>query len=191
MENRMEMVEEFEGLLRDNVGRDGVEELIAWLRSSDFYTAPASTRYHGAHEGGLLEHCLTVYEELRGLVAYYDYEDEISLESVTICGLLHDLCKVGCYKTEMRWRKDSSNRWEQYPTYKFDEDYPFGGHGAKSVYLVQHFMRLEPDEAAAINCHMGAYDMSSYSKPSVAYSAYPLAWLLHVADEAATHIDKR
>jgi len=191
MRNRMEMVEEFEGLLRDNVGRDGVDELIAWLRSSDFYTAPASTRYHGAHEGGLLEHCLTVYEKLRDLVAYFDYEDKISLESVTICGLLHDLCKVGCYKTEMRWRKDSNNRWEQYPTYKYDEDYPFGGHGSKSVYLIQHFMRLEPDEAAAINCHMGAYDMTSYSKPSAAYSEFPLAWLLHVADEAATHIDKR
>lgn len=191
MENRMELVEEFEGLLRDNVGRDGVDELVAWLRNSDFYMAPASTRYHGAYEGGLLEHSLTVYEELRGLVAYYGYEDRISLESATICGLLHDLCKVGCYKTEMRWRKDAQNRWEKYPTYKFDEDFPFGGHGSKSVYLIQHFMELSPEEAAAINCHMGAFDMSTYSKPSAAWSTYPLAWLLHVADEAATHIDKR
>lgn len=191
MENRMEMVEEFESLLRDNVERDGVDELIAWLRGSDFYTAPASTRYHGAHEGGLLEHSLTVYDELRGLVQHFEYDGEIPAESAVICGLLHDVCKVDSYKTEMRWRKDSQNRWEQYPVYKFDEDYPFGGHGSKSVYLIQHFMDLRPEEAAAINCHMGAYDSTSYSNPSNAFSRYPLAWLLHVADEAATHIDKK
>lgn len=191
MENRMELVEEFETTVAGCIHRDGIGDLMEWLRGSDFYTAPASTRYHGAHEGGLLEHSLTVYRRLLGLVDYFGLEDEIDAESITICGLFHDLCKVGTYKTEMRWRKDAQNRWEQYPTYKFDEDFPFGGHGSKSVYLVQHFMGLKPEEAAAINCHMGAYDMSSYSKPSTAYSAYPLAWLLHVADEAATHIDKR
>lgn len=191
MENRMELVEEFEGLLREHVEREGLDDLIAWLRGSDFYTAPASTRYHGAHEGGLLVHSLTVFEELVGLIQHFGMEDSISLESAAICGLLHDVCKVGAYKTEMRWRKDADNRWEQYPTYKFDEDYPFGGHGSKSVYLIQHFMHLDPEEAAAINCHMGAYDSTSYSNPSSAFSTYPLAWLLHVADEAATHIDKR
>lgn len=191
MENRMELVEKFEGLLREHVEREGLDDLIAWLRGSDFYMAPASTRYHGAHEGGLLEHSLTVYEELRGLVQHFGYEDEIGMDSVVLCGLLHDVCKVGCYKTEMRWRKDAQNRWEQYPTYKFEEDYPFGGHGSKSVYLVQHFVRLDPAEAAAINCHMGAFDSTTYSNPGPAFGTYPLAWLLHVADEAATYIDKR
>lgn len=192
MENRMELVEDFENRVATMIHRDGIGDLMEWLRGSDFFTAPASTRYHGAFEGGLLDHSLAVHDQLMDLA--YFYADQVvkpDSESIAVCALFHDVCKVGVYKTEMRWRKDAQNRWEQYPTYKFDEDFPFGGHGSKSVYLIQHFMRLKPEEAAAINCHMGAYDMSSYSKPSTAYSAYPLAWLLHVADEAATHIDKR
>lgn len=191
MENRMEEIQEFEDRVATLIHRDGIGDLMEWLRDSDFYTAPASTRYHGAHEGGLLAHSLAVHDELISLIRHFGCEDLISSESAAICALFHDLCKVGTYKTEMRWRKDAQNRWEQYPTYKYDEDYPFGGHGSKSVYLVQHFMHLEPDEAAAINCHMGAFDMSTYSKPTAAWSTYPLAWLLHVADEAATHIDRR
>ena len=191
MENRMELVGEFEDRVATLICRDGIGDLMEWLRGSDFYTAPASTRYHGAFEGGLLDHSLAVHDRLCELVDFYGFGDEIGDESAAICALFHDLCKVGVYKTEMRWRKDAQNRWEQYPTYKFDEDFPFGGHGSKSVYLIQHFMRLEPEEAAAINCHMGAYDMTTYSKPSMAYNTYPLAWLLHVADEAATYIDKR
>jgi hypothetical protein len=190
--NRMELVEDFESRVADLIHRDGIGDLMEWLRGSDFYTAPASTRYHGAFEGGLLDHSLAVHDQLEFLSHMYEGQvGELDPESVAICALFHDLCKVGSYKIEMRWRKDAQNRWEQYPTYKFDEDFPFGGHGSKSVYLIQHFMRLQPEEAAAINCHMGAFDMSSYSKPSAAFSTYPLAWLLHVADEAATHIDKR
>lgn len=190
-ENRMESVQLFESLVSSDIGRDGIDDLMEWLRGSDFYTAPASTKYHGAHEGGLLDHSLAVYTQLLGLIEHYGMDHEIPIESAAICGLFHDVCKIGCYKTEMRWRKDSSNRWEQYEVYRFDEDYPFGGHGSKSVYLIQYFMDLTPEEAAAINCHMGAYDMTTYSKPSAAYGTYPLAWLLHVADEAATFIDKR
>ena len=87
------------------------------------------------------------------------------------------------------WRKDENNKWEQYPTYKFEESFAYGGHGSKSVYLIQNFMKLEPFEAAAINCHMGAWDMGSYSNPSAVYECNKFAWLLHVADEAATYID--
>lgn len=188
MEDRRSAKEVFEETVRGCVRRDGVEDLLEWLEDSDFYTAPASTRYHGAHEGGLVEHSLAVYQELLGLVDHYGLEDEIGADSVAVCALFHDLCKVGCYKTEMRWRKDAQNQWEQYATYKFDEDFPFGGHGSKSVYIVQHFIRLEAEEAAAINCHMGAYDSTTYSNPSSAFSRYPLAWLLHVADEAATFL---
>ena len=190
--NRMELVEDFENRVDTLIHRDGITDLMDWVRGSDFYTAPASSRYHGAHEGGLLDHSLAVHDQLMDLAYFYaEQVGELDSESVAICALFHDVCKIGCYKTEMRWRKDAQNRWEQYPTYKYDEDYPFGGHGSKSVYLIQYFMRLKPEEAAAINCHMGAYDMTSYSKPSAAYSEFPLAWLLHVADEAATHIDKR
>lgn len=174
--------------------RDGMEELIDWLDTTDFFRAPASTRFHDAREGGLLEHSLQVHDWLRALVMFYVESPlanrqavDLTPESVAIVALCHDFCKIGLYKTEMRWRKNKFNRWEQYPTYKSDEDFPFGGHGSKSVYLVQRFVKLSPAEAAAINCHMGSWDQSPYSKPGAVFEVNPLAWLLHVADEAATY----
>jgi hypothetical protein len=114
---------------------------------------------------------------------------QYSNESIAIVSLFHDFCKIGVYKTEMRWRKDENNQWEQYATWKFDEDFAYGGHGSKSVYLVQSFLQLSPDEAAAINCHMGAWDSTTYSNPSPVFERNKLAWLLHVADEAATYLN--
>lgn len=182
----MDAKSEFTRIAMNNIHREGLTDLLAWLETSDFYRAPASTKYHGAYEGGLVLHSLNVFCQLQKLVA--TYELEVSPESVAIVALFHDLCKVGFYKTEMRWRKDENNQWEQYETYKRDEDYAFGGHGSKSVYLVMNFMKLTPDEAAAINCHMGQFDASTYSNPSEVYSRNHLAWLLHVADEAATYV---
>ena len=118
------------------------------------------------------------------------YNVQVSNETIAIVALFHDLCKIGTYKTEMRWRKDANNQWEQYPTYKRDEDFKFGGHGSKSMYIIQNFMKLTPEEAVAINCHMGQWDATTYSDVSSAYEDCPLAWVLHVADEAATYIDK-
>ena len=178
----------FREAMQGVAGREGVGQLIEWLETTDFFNAPASTRYHGAYEGGLVQHSVEVFDYLIALDEAF--RTDLPADSVTLCALLHDVCKVGFYKTEMRWRKNSRNQWEQYPTYKIDEDYPFGGHGSKSVYLIQHFVPLSPEEAAAINCHMGAYDQSTYSNPSHTFEAYPLAWLLHVADEASTYMGK-
>lgn len=171
------------------IKREGIKDLMAWLESTDFFTAPASTRHHGDFEGGLALHSLNVYKQLLCVAELYDPTKVYSTETLAIVALFHDLCKVGCYKTEMRWRKDERNQWEQYATYKFREDFPFGGHGSKSMFLVQHFMKLEPEEAAAINCHMGSWDMSNYGRPEDVFQTNKLAWLLHVADEAATYID--
>lgn len=171
------------------IRRNGIEDLMKWLDSTDFYEAPASTRFHGAYEGGLVEHSVNVHKRLKDLCKFY--ECEATEESIAIVALFHDLCKVGCYKTEMRWRKDKHNRWEQYPTYKWDEDFAYGGHGSKSVFLVQSFMHLTPEEASAINCHMGQWDATTYSNPTKVYERNELAWLLHVADEAADFFDER
>lgn len=185
----MNTKEEFIRIARDYITRDGIDELLDWLETTDFYTAPASTRFHGAHEGGLVLHSLNVFVQLRNLRRWYSCK--ASDESIAIVALFHDLCKVGCYKTELRWRKDANDKWEQYPTYRFDEDFAYGGHGAKSVFLVQSFMKLTPDEAAAINCHMGQWDATTYSNPTEVYCRNKLAWLLHVADEAADFIDEK
>lgn len=169
--------------------REGVDQLIAWLRSTDFYQAPASTRWHGAHEGGLAEHSLAVHDQLIGLNDHFGFE--LGNDSMAISALMHDVCKIGCYKHDTRNVKDERGVWHKVPCFKYEEDYPFGGHGSKSVYLVQHFIALSPEEAAAINSHMGQFDATSYSNPSAVYQVNPLAWALHVADEAATHIDKK
>lgn len=179
----MDPKEEFKRIVKDNINREGIGDLMDWLDNTDFYTAPASTRYHGAHENGLVLHSLNVYCQLKKLVKAYELD--VTDESVAIVALFHDLCKTGCYKTEMRWRKDANDKWEQYATYKFEEDFAFGGHGSKSVYLLMYYMKLAPWEASAINCHMGQWDATQYSNPTEVYCRNTLAWLLHVADEAA------
>jgi hypothetical protein len=130
---------------------------------------------------------VNVYEELVRLLKAYP-EVRVTAETAAIVTLLHDLCKIGCYKTEYRNVK-VDGRWTQRPVYVFKEDYCFGGHGSKSVYLIQRYIALSEAEASAVNSHMGAWDRSpsDYSVGSV-YEENPLAWLVHVADESATYI---
>lgn len=180
--------EKFISLYRHFITRDGAEELLDYIESTDFFTAPASTRFHGAYEGGLCEHSVNVFNELVRLLKAYP-EVKVSGETAAIVSLLHDLCKANCYKTEMRNKKNEDGKWVQVPFYTFNEDFCFGGHGSKSVYLIQKHMNLTDEEATAINCHMGPWDRSpnDYSIGN-AYEKFPLAWLTHVADESATYM---
>ncbi len=179
--------DKFVELYRTYIKREGSEALLAWLEATDFFTAPASTRFHGDHEGGLCEHSVNVWEELIRLLRAYP-EIKTNGETVAIIALLHDICKVGCYKVELRNKKENGI-WKAVPVYVFDEDFCYGGHGSKSVFIAQSFMHLTNEEAVAINCHMGPWDRNpgDYSL-GPAYEQYPLAWLLHVADESATYI---
>lgn len=181
------MKEEFSEIYTRYIKRPGAEKLFDWIDSTDFFTAPASTRFHGSYEFGLVEHSVNVWEELVRLLKAYP-EVKVSAETAAIVSLLHDLCKIGCYKTELRNKKEGGV-WRSVPTYVFQEDFCYGGHGSKSVYLIQKYMPLTEEEAVAINCHMGFADRSpgDYSLGN-AYENYPLAWLLHVADESATYI---
>lgn len=181
----MDNKERFTFICQTLIKRPGIEDLMKWLESSDFYTSPASVRFHEAYPGGLLEHSLNVYDELNRLRSAYP-EFEISDESAAIVALFHDLCKVNSYASEKRNRKNELRQWESYDAYTRKEKFCFGGHGSKSVFLVQHFMKLLPEEAVAINSHMGAYDGDKYV--SDAYEQCFLAWLLHVADESATFV---
>lgn len=180
----------FKSLLKRYAGdREGMGDLMNWLEgTTDFYKAPASTRFHGSHEGGLVIHSLAVLDNLLILKDAFgmDFQDD----SMVICALLHDVCKADCYKPDFRNVKDDRGQWHRVPCFKFEEKFSYGGHGSKSVFLIQNFVKLSPEEASAINCHMGQFDATTYSNPSPVYSANPLAWMLHVADEAATHIDK-
>ena len=167
----------------NNIQRPGINDLVAWIEAGDFFTAPASTKYHESFEGGLVLHSLNVFHHLVGLNEHY--KTGYNMETLAIVALFHDLCKIGCYKTSMRNVKDEATGvWSKVPFYMFDEDFKFGGHGSKSVFLVQNFMKLTPDEAVAINCHMGVEN--GKWEVADAFRVCPLAFLLHTADMAST-----
>jgi len=167
------------------IKRDGIDDLMRWLEKSDFYTAPASTKYHGDYSGGLLEHSLNVYDELKRILQAYP-EVRVDEESIVIASLFHDLCKVGLYTSEKRNRKNELGQWESYDAYTIKEKFCYGGHGSKSVFILQNFIRLTPEEAIAINCHMASWDGNK--DVGNAFERCPFAWLVHVADEASTFI---
>lgn len=169
--------------IANNIKRDGIDDLLAYCENSDFFTAPASTRYHESYEGGLVEHSLKVYDQLKKLIECYGLD--VSEETIAIVALFHDICKAECYDVEMRNVKDKQTKsWYEAPFYVFNEKKKFGGHGSKSVFICMYYMRLTFEEATAINCHMGpnGTDFSCMD----AYRQYPLAFLLHAADMAAT-----
>lgn len=174
--------------LCEGIHREGIRDLMAWLEESDFYICPASTRYHGAQRSGLLKHSLNVYDELKRLLNTYS-EIVVDEESVLIASLFHDLCKVNTYTTEQRNRKNENGQWEKYDAYVRSEKLRFGGHGSKSLFLVQHFIDLTPEEAVAINCHMSSWEGNNDAGD--AFEQFPFAWLVHVADEAATYIREK
>jgi hypothetical protein len=194
MRDVTELKKEFIDIYTKNITRDGSKELLEYLQKSDFFTAPASTQFHSAYEGGLVEHTINVYNRFLSAVKneYGDnYTDKISNETIAICALLHDLCKVDLYKIEMRNRKVNGN-WEQYPCYTVEDSLPYG-HGEKSVYIISGFMRLTREEAMIINWHMGGFDSrvkgGSYSL-SDAYYKFPNAVLFHTSDILATYLDE-
>lgn len=175
-------------ICQDVIQRPGMDKLLAWLEKSDFFTAPASRNHHLAYAGGLLEHSLNVYDELRRLCGAYSGFATVSEESIAIMALFHDLCKVNFYKPDTRnVKKDGV--WVTVPSYSIDEKFVYGGHGSKSVFIASRFIELTPEEAVAINCHMASWDGNK--DVGNAFKACPAAWLLHVADEAATFLVER
>lgn len=187
--------EEFIEIYKTNIKRDGNEELLNWLIKTDFFTAPASTKFHSAYEGGLCEHCVKVYKRFLNMIKAEfgeNYQSVISDESIAIIGLLHDVCKVNCYKVDYRNVKDETGTWVKQPYYSFEEDLPYG-HGEKSVYIINGFLRLTREEAIAINWHMGGFDSrvkgGAYSV-SDAFYKFPVAIIFHAADTLTTYLDE-
>jgi len=183
----MDIKQEFIDVFKENVKRPGAEKLLEWLCTSDFFTAPASTKYHCAFEGGLALHSLNVYKTLKKRCDEYGITDG---ESVAICGLLHDVCKANFYTISFRNVKNERGQWEKVPYFAVDDQFPFG-HGEKSVFVIERFMRLKENEAIAIRWHMGGFDDTAKAggfSISHAYEKYPLAVLLHLADLESTYL---
>ena len=194
-------IERFESLLT-SCKRDGIENLIDFIRSTDFYTAPASTKYHLCCEGGLLQHSLNVYDCLYSKLyneLWNEKLDSINPESFIITSLLHDICKTNFYVPELRNKKvysehgskiDSGGQydWQQVTGYTINDTLPYG-HGEKSVYMISSFIRLTRDEAMAIRWHMGFTEPKEmWNSFTSAITKYPLVLALHEADVEATYL---
>ena len=195
------MKDRFIGLYQQFITRPGADKLLAWLETTDFFEAPASTRFHLSHPGGLVEHSIHVYHRLHDLFVserqnrendpFIELSDNEE-ETIAICGLLHDICKANFYAVEMRNRKNEQGQWEKYPFYVVNDQLPYG-HGEKSVYIISGFMKLTREEAMAIRWHMGFSDndfkAGGFSVGN-AFEKFPLALLTHMADLQATYLDE-
>lgn len=200
MSNSNPNIERFEQLLR-STNREGIDDLIAFIQKSDFYTAPASTKYHSCHEGGLLEHSLNVYDRLVAKLNDEVWKSKLTVETDTIIivSLLHDLCKTYFYTTEFRnkkiysengTKKDGNGRydWESIQSYTIDDKFPMG-HGEKSMFMIERFIRLSKAEAMAIRWHMlWTEPRENYNSIGKAIQLYPLVLALNEADLEATYL---
>ena len=187
----MSAKEEFIELYQTHIHRDGAEGLLDYLENkSDFFTAPASAKYHGAYPGGLCDHSVNVYHCLADYLARPRVQElyglEYSQETIAIVSLLHDVCKVGCYKAGSRNVKGPDGKWQSVPTFYYEDSLPYG-HGEKSVYIISGFLRLTREEAMAIRWHMGFSGTEDNRLVGQALQKYPLAFALATADMEATY----
>lgn len=187
MSKKTEFIEIYQAYIK----RDGAKDFLDYLCSnkSDFFTAPASTRFHGSYPEGLVEHSINVYHCLKDYLSRnrvkdmygMDYDDE----TIALVALLHDVCKINVYKTSYR-NKKVNGEWQQVPYYEFEDEMPYG-HGEKSVYMISPFMKLTREEAFAIRYHMGFSNEDPARNVGYTFEHFPLAFALSTADMEATY----
>lgn len=188
---------EFISIFKEHIHRDGADKLLEYLLSdkSDFFTTPASTKYHGDYDMGLVTHSVNVYYCLKDYLSrarcLSEYKMNYSDETIALVALLHDVCKIKCYHKYLRNVKNEEGVWEQVAAFNFEDPEPFG-HGEKSVFLISNFLRLTNEEAYAIRYHMGFSEEGSGRNAGKAFEKYPLALALNVADmEASYYVDDK
>ena len=183
------------------VQRPGMDKLLEYIRKSDFYTAPASTKHHLAAPGGLLQHSLNVLDAMRGLLAFnsvtgtWEYHAAFKIvttipdDSVIMMALLHDICKTHFYGTSTRNQKnDATGKWEKVPYYTVEDKMPLG-HGPKSAMIVKQYMELTTPEMYAIWWHMGFNgNYENDTAAGASFEKYPLALALYTADMMASRL---
>ena len=199
--NRQELIKRFESEMA-KVKRPGADKLMEYIRKRDFYTAPASTKYHLSCEGGLLQHSLNVLDALRGLLVPKDPQGTnwiykvagknaavVSDESVIVTALLHDICKTYFYGTSLRNAKnEKTGAWEKVPFYTVNDKMPLG-HGAKSAMIIKQYMEINSMEMYAIWHHMGFNgNMENDACVGLAIEKYPFVLALQTADMQASRI---
>ena len=185
----LENKEKFINIYKAYIKRDGADKLLEYLCSSDFFTAPASTRFHGSYAGGLCEHSINVFECLKDIMERPRMKEVYGVkhsdESIAIASLLHDVCKVDFYVESTRNVKENGV-WKSVPYYTIEDKLPYG-HGEKSVYIISGFMKLTRDEAFAIRYHMGFSTGEDLNNVGKAFEMFPLAFAVSVADMEASY----
>ncbi len=192
----------FISLCKENIKREGLDGILVYLEKTDFYTAPSSTNFHLNEDGGLCQHSINVFRTACKLYAEVaeqpikdgtsPFDGEVSMESIAIATLFHDLCKVKLYHKTTRWKKDENNKWVSYPGYEIKDDFPLG-HGEKSCLMLGWYIRLKPEEMLAIRWHMGMFDMGE-NGTAQRYAFYaaldksPLVSIVHAADFLASKL---
>jgi len=188
------MNNDIEALIKDrllSIRRDGIDELVKYLEEkTDYFTAPASTKFHSNFEGGLAEHSNNVVE------LFKEKNERFSLglsdESIYIAGYAHDLCKCNIYHKGLKLKKDPvTNKWIAYETYVTEDLVPLG-HGEKSLAIIQQFIKLSLEESLMIRWHMGAYvgkdDLPNFRKATELYKS--VSAFYHADDEASAFLER-
>jgi len=150
--------------------RENIESLIEYLCDSDYFHAPASTKYHLNFPGGLAMHSISVYKTLRRLCSEFDID--IPEESIIITCLLHDVCKIGAYKP-------------QGDSYTYNRNQP-PGHGDLSVSRILNYIELTDQERLMIRWHMNHYDRAFERQENTISKQCPEIYIMYFADHIST-----
>ncbi len=188
--------------LARSINREGMDKLMEYLEKSDFYIAPASTRFHCSIPEGLLIHSLNVYdmfEQKRKTEPYKTVLSGLSDDSCKIITLFHDICKTYMYEIDYKnkkiysdngSKKDEKGRfdWQAVQFYTVDDRIPYG-HGEKSVMMLENYISLLPIERYAIRWHMGFTEpKENWNTLGSAIEKYPVILALHESDLEATYL---
>lgn len=194
--------QKFIELCHKYIHREGINELLEWLEQTDFFVAPASSKYHFNFEGGLCYHSLNVFDNLMHLftmikendATYYNYND-FTTESIAIVALFHDFCKINFYDLKFRNVKNNFGEWERVAYYTINSDNgELSGHGIKSARMVSKFINLTDAEFMAITYHMGFSADEARINPAIiseVFNKNTLATLLSSADIISTFVQER
>ena len=162
---------------------EGIDDLIDYLQGTDFFVAPASSKFHGNYKFGLLLHSLNVLSNLVKINQSFNLA--IPDNRMILAALLHDICKAGCYK-QYEFRRNIDRTWFTCIGYKYETDLPLG-HGEKSVMIAQQFIKLDFETLAMIRWHMGAYEDCNKLELASACNKYKSVVALQIADTQASN----
>lgn len=180
-------------MMATNLSEIVKEDFLKWLAESGFFTAPASTKYHGNYAGGLFDHSFTVMNLLVELSAANGLKWKRPA-SPFLVGMFHDLCKIDQYRPIIKAVEHFDNDqvatfYNECVGFEYNPNTLLKGHGDKSVMLLSQFTTLTDEETACIRYHMGAFtEKEEWRDYTRAVHAFPNVLWTHQADMLASHV---